>query len=257
MGWWLTKIYAQLWWVEYAETYGQPLRIGKYPEGASPESKRVMEKFLKTLGKSAYGLFPQGMELQLQEANAAGTVTTYQDIIRMANDEMAIAVLGQVETMGDRRYGSRAKADVLNDIRYEIIQNVAMIVTKGFRQFARNVIAVNYGLDYEQRLIPKVYPLVVNPEDSKTKVETFNALAKEGTPVPIEHIYEQTGVPMPKRGQPVLIGGQIITFEGLENGLRIHPNNQDADNSNSQAPKGGRSGRAGGDSDNSRKDAQG
>lgn len=217
LSWYLTKIYSQLWWTEFVEVYGQPMRIARYPEGVGDKSKKTMEKFLKTLGKSAYGLFPQGMQLQLVEANKSGTVTTYQDIIKMANDEMAIAVMGQVDTMGGRKEGSYAKTKVLDGVRYEILQNVAKIVEKGFNALARDLIYVNYGGDVKDRLLPTIKPILVSPEDAKTKVETYNEMQKGGVAVPLDHYYEQTGTPKPKPGEKVIIGGRVLDYEeGLE-----------------------------------------
>jgi phage gp29-like protein len=212
LAWYIVKVYAQLWWAEFVEIYGQPLRIAKYPEGAGAKSKATMERFLQMLGKASYGLFPQGMELQLIEANKSGTVTTYQDIIKMANNEMAIALLGQTDTMGGSKEGSYAKTKVLDGIRYEILEDIARIAGAGFGQFVRAVIFANYGPDANPRLFPRVQPLVVDPQDGKTKVETFAMMQMNGIAVPLDHIYEQTGVPKPKIGEAVVIKGQILDF---------------------------------------------
>lgn len=212
LAWWIAKVYAAQWWVEYTEIYGEPWRFGKYPEGASSEAKGAMRSFLQDFGRQAYGLFPEGMHLQFVEANRKGTVTTYKDLIQFANNEITIALLGQMDTTGDQRQGSYARAEVLNGVRFEILFNIAQIVAKGFKQIVRHILRVNYGEDYRMDLAPSVIPLVVNTQDGETKVNTYNAMQTNGVPVPMEHFYEQTGVPKPKQGQEVIVNGQLIKY---------------------------------------------
>lgn len=209
LSWWITKIYAQMWWTEFVEVYGQPIRMARYPTNASPKVRNTIEEFLRVLGKSAYGLFPQGVEVQLLESNKSGSVTTYKDIIQMANQEMAVTLLGQAETTGENKYGSRAKAEVMNGVRYEILRAVAALVRKGYGQFVRSLVHVNYG-DVSPRLLPKVRPVLLPGMAMGDVVEAINKLQREGTPVPVEHVYEQTGVPAPRPGERVLVQGQIL-----------------------------------------------
>ena len=214
LSWYLVKMYAQVWWSEFVEVYGQPIRIGRYPQGASKESQKKMEKFLKVLGKSAYGLFPHNMELQLKEAKSAGQISTFSDIIKMANDEIAIALIGQVQTVGDRKQGSYAKAKVLEGIRQEVLSFAAQIIERGFREgIVSNLVQMNYGPDVPEVLWPRVTPVVERPGEAKAKAERFKLMAEAGTPVPLQHIYEQTGTPEPRDGERVLIGRRIEEYD--------------------------------------------
>jgi len=214
LSWYLVKMYAQVWWSEFVEVYGQPIRIGRYPQGASKESQKKMEKFLKVLGKSAYGLFPHNMELQLKEAKNAGQISTFSDIIKMANDEIAIALIGQVQTVGDRKQGSYAKAKVLEGIRQEVLSFAAQIIERGFREgITSNLVKMNYGPDVPEVLWPRVTPVVERPGEAKAKAERFKLMAEAGTPVPLQHIYEQTGTPEPRDGERVLIGRRVEEYD--------------------------------------------
>lgn len=214
LGWYITKIYAQLWWTEFVETYGQPIRIGRYPSGASDSAKNIMKGFLKMLGKSAYGMFPSGMELQLLEPSGSANPATFKDLLDQANKEMAVSILGQSETVGGQKRGSHAKVKELNSIRFEILQDVAKIIQKGFKQIVKNIIRVNYGGNYNVRLLPKVQPILVNPQDSESKMKVFKEAASMGLQIPIDHIHEQLGIPKPKIGETIITTGGIITFDG-------------------------------------------
>lgn len=209
MALWVTKIYALMWWTEWLETYGQGTRIARYPTNATPRTRATIERFLQTLGKNAYGLFPEGVDIQLIESTQSGQMAPHERIIQMCNTEMAVTLIGQAETTGEQKYGSRAKATVLNGVRYEILRSVVQLVRRGFYQFVRSLILVNYG-EVNERLLPVVQPLLVNPADLKEKVEAINALQREGTPIPLDYVYEQTAVSKPRPGEKVLIGGQIL-----------------------------------------------
>ena len=210
--WWLLRRYAQIWWSEFVEVYGQPLRVGYYPRGAKNELISRMQGFMQTLGKDHYGLFPQGSDIHLKESKNSGNNTIFSDLMRMGADEMAIAIVGQVETMGDRRYGSRAKAQELAKIRFEELEHAARVSQRGFQQFAARVIGVNYGPGFDHTLLPRVGPVVVDPSQAKMKMDLFQQQADSGIAVPLDHVYEHTAVPRPKDGENVLVGRSIEEY---------------------------------------------
>ena len=212
--WYMGLQFVQTWWVQYIESYGAPIRIGRYPIGVDKKAKMDMERFLQVLGRNGYALFPAEMELQLIEANRQGTITTYGDFIRKGHEEYAIAILGQADTVGDKRNGSYARAAVMNSIRYEIVQNVAKIVEKGFREFAKLVIGVNYGEgNVNLRLLPRIVPVVVSPQEMKVKADTAILAQNNGVAVPEDYWYEQIlGVGKPRDGEGAVLHGKVFIF---------------------------------------------
>ena len=212
--WYMGIQFVQTWWIQYVESYGAPIRIGRYPVGADKKAKMDMERFLQVLGRNGYALFPAEMELQLVEANRQGTITTYGDFIRKGHEEYAIAILGQADTVGDKRNGSYARAAVMNSIRYEIIQNVAKLVEKGFREFAKLVMGANYGQEnVNVRLLPRVTPVVVSPQEMKVKADTAILAQDNGISVPEAYWYEQIlGVGKPRDGENAVMHGKVFIF---------------------------------------------
>ena len=217
IGWWLVKLYAQSWWAEYVENYGKPMRIGRYPDGTDSNVLTDVERFLQVLGSHGYAMIPEGIQLQLLEANTASN-TTHRDLIGMANDEIALAIVGQVETQGDRRYGSQAKARELGNIRHENMKYASNVVSRAYTKLAENILQLNYGSDYVQRLRPSVSPLLINPKEIPDKVNIFTQLSASGIPIEVDHIYEQTGIPKPKDGEPVLIFNKLEEMKDGETG---------------------------------------
>lgn len=211
--WFVGVQFVQGWWLQYIEGYGAPMRIGRYPQGASSTAKIDMERYLRVLGQHGYALFPQDMEVQLLEANRQGTITTYGDFIKKAHDEYAIAMLGQSDTIGDKRNGSFARTQVTNDIRIDIVANVAKIVENGFRQLNDKIIRVNYGNEYVRRLVPKFDVVIVKSADSQVKANTAILAQNNGIPIPVDYWYEQIlGAPKPREGEPSILNGSEFNF---------------------------------------------
>lgn len=210
IGWWVTKVYAQLWWAEWVETYGQPMRVGRYPAEATSKQKQELRSFLRMVGRNKWGIFPEGVNVQLIESNTQGNVTTFRDLITMASNEIAVAIVGQTGITTDSAQGSRAKLETLFEIRQEIVKQVGRVVTTGYDRLIEAVLTVNYGPDYIKRLAPKVVLTMERPGSLKDLVELFVQLGKLGYPISIEQLSEQLGVPMAEAGSLVMYRGQII-----------------------------------------------
>lgn len=216
LGWWITKMYAQLWWIEYVENYGQPMRIGRYTPESGTTQRAELKSFLETFGRKKWGLFPQGAEIQLLEATQAGNITTFSDLINVANDEIATAMVGQSGMTKDSAQGSRAQLQVLNGVRLEIVAHVGEIVRKGFDAFNHAILLVNYGEEYIRRLAPTTKPIVAKPGTAKEKVDIFVNLSNAGVPVPVDEIHDQIGIPQAEEGQMVLFHGELVMMTDIE-----------------------------------------
>jgi hypothetical protein len=122
---------------------------------------------------------------------------------------MTILTLGQGDTVGDKRDGSFARDVVSKSIRHEIVLHVGAIVEKGLRQLADRVISVNYGSAYIKRLLPRIGPIIISPQDAKQKIEIVKTATDMGVPVPEEHIYDQIlGTNRPLDGDRAILFGE-------------------------------------------------
>jgi phage gp29-like protein len=64
----LFKNYAVRDLAEFLEIYGLPLRMGKYPSGASDAEKSTLLAAVVGLGHNAAGIMPESMAIEIQEA---------------------------------------------------------------------------------------------------------------------------------------------------------------------------------------------
>ena len=214
LSWYLGIQYVVSWQIQYIEGWAAPRRIGKYPRGTGKEAKAELEHFLRTLGNNGYALFPNDMELILEEANRQGTVTTYSDFIRMGHSQYAISLLGQSDTVGGGSDGGYAKSVVSNSIRYEVLQEVAAHVSRGWETLVGQTIRANYGENVDERLFPKIAPVIITPQEMATKTTTFVSLQASGVPVPEDYAFEQIlGIDPPMPGEFVYAFGQRFRFD--------------------------------------------
>jgi phage gp29-like protein len=215
--WWLLKAYAQEWWAEFAEVYGKPTRIARYPKNSSRQTLDEVEHFLQMLGEDAYGMFPEGVRVDLVEANRGGNITTFPDIINKANEEISIALVGQTETsLSPDSGGAGARAAVLSNIRKEVLKEVSKYIEKGYRILARNVMRKNYGDGFApDRLLPIIKPAIITKAEKKENVDRLFELSDKGLPVRVDNIYSESGITQPQKGDNVISGGQVGVFTGF------------------------------------------
>src|SRR3546814_4866996 len=60
---WMFKNYGVKDWVSFAETYGMPLRLGKYDGNATAEDRKVLLRAVREIGSDAAGLIPKSMDI--------------------------------------------------------------------------------------------------------------------------------------------------------------------------------------------------
>lgn len=217
--WFITIQIVLSWWIQYAEVYGTPFRIGRYPKNNN-SVKLAMEAGMRSLGRSGWAILPEGAQYQLIEANRQGSTTTFSGIVDMGHQEYAIALLGQADTTGDSQAGGYSRFSVSNTIRYEVVRDVANLVSKGYQYTVDDTILVNYGPSVPKRLYPKVRPVVITPDDLGKKTTAATQLANAGAPVPMSYIYEQVlGVDEPREGQWVVWRGVVVKYDPAKMGV--------------------------------------
>lgn len=89
----LYKNYSARDFAEFLEIYGLPMRLGKYPEGATPTEKNTLLRAVMSIGHNAGGIIPRGMEIEFQNA-ADGDSSSFIAMIEWAEKSMSKAILG-------------------------------------------------------------------------------------------------------------------------------------------------------------------
>src|SRR6185369_11238403 len=89
--WWAKKFIINFWSV-YLERMGAPMTVMKYPMGASEELKLTLKQILQGLAAKTEVLVPEGVEIELIEAQRAGS-PTYEKALEFHNNSIARALL--------------------------------------------------------------------------------------------------------------------------------------------------------------------
>lgn len=174
LGWWLSKVYTQIFWTQHNETFGQPARVAYVPNNVGAEEKKKVEKFLQHLGRYLYAIFEEDIEIDLLHAVNTGTVTTFKELIGLANAEMAVAVHGQVQTVDGGEYGSYAKAQVQFRVRREIVMLVCVMVIQVMKEIVKYMCEFNIDPQFDPDDMPEGKIVVPRAEERVAHAEFFD-----------------------------------------------------------------------------------
>jgi len=196
--WYLFKNYAVKDWIAFVEIYGQPLRVGKWHQGATQEDKRVLLRALSSIGTDAAAMIPENMMIEFVESSGASArAEIYENLCHYIDTLVTQVVLGQNLTT-DVQEGSRAAAQVHDAVRADIEAADArqLAATLG-RDLVRPVVDLNNGPPPDG-----TYPRlrVGRPEqvDLTQFTQTVETLARLGLPVSKADVYAKTGLKEPK-----------------------------------------------------------
>ncbi|MEO1766781.1 DUF935 domain-containing protein [Thiobacter aerophilum] len=199
---WVFKSYALRDWAAFAELYGQPIRIGKYEQGATREDIAVLKRAVFELGSDAGAVIPAGMALEIVESGSkSASADLYQRLIEYLDRQVSKAVLGQTLTTDQGSSGSLAQAKVHDEVRADLMRADARALAA---TLTRDLIAPLVRLNLPDAPMPRLQLMVEEPEDMAALAEQLAKLVPLGMPVPQAWIREKWGIPEAAPGEPVL-----------------------------------------------------
>lgn len=202
-------------WVGFVELYGQPIRVGKYPQGlsnsaAGKKDLEVLKRALRDLGGDAWAMLPESMQIEIVEAatrNASAEV--YERLCRFLDEQLAKLVLGGSLTSGTGNTGSGGSQGlgvVHNELRTDILKADAKALAVTLRRHLIKPLTLwNFGASVA---VPKVYFQVEEAEDVAAKVKAVCDLVDRGFKVPTAELYALLDVRAPE-GDEEVIGGTV------------------------------------------------
>ena len=109
-------------WDQFGELFGMPIRIAKSSSTNTRELSRV-ERMLSEMGAAAWGLFPEGTDIEIKESARGDAYNVYDKRIERANSEMSKAILTVTMTMDDG--SSKSQGEVHKEMLTAVIDAVA------------------------------------------------------------------------------------------------------------------------------------
>jgi phage gp29-like protein len=157
----LCKSYSVKDWVAFVETYGLPLRLGRYGPDATAEDVEVLFRAVANIGTDAAAVLPLNMQIDFQQIAAGPGNDIFEKFARWCDEQTSKAVLGQ--TMTSDNGSSQAQAKVHNEVRHDIAQADAKGVCGTLnRDLVKPYVDLHYG---PQERYPKIWIEIEEVED--------------------------------------------------------------------------------------------
>lgn len=201
---WMFKAFTQRDWAIFTQTYGQPVRIGKFHESASKEDKATLFRAVANIAGDCAAIVPSSMEIEFVEAK---NVTAGSDLYERRADwldrQVSKAVLGQTNTTDAQSGGiGSGQADVHNEVRGDIemadCKSLSAVIN---RDLVRPWIDLEFG---PQKAYPRLVIARPKQEDIKQLTESLAALVPLGLKVQQSEVRDKLGLSDPDAGGELL-----------------------------------------------------
>lgn len=200
---WMFKAFTQRDWAIFVQTYGQPVRIGKFHEGATKEDKSTLFRAVANIAGDCAAIIPKSMEIDFIEAkNVTAGAEVYERRADWIDRQVSKAVVGQTGTTDSKQGGlgdggNRVHAEVREDIEAADCKSLAAAIN---RDLIRPWMDLEFGPS-------KRYPRVVikrpKAEDLKQLTESLAALVPLGFRVEQSEVRDKFGLSEPAQDAEV------------------------------------------------------
>ncbi|ACQ92367.1 protein of unknown function DUF935 [Tolumonas auensis DSM 9187] len=203
---------------EFLEIYGLPVRLGKYPEGATDKEKTTLLNAVLSIGHNAGGIIPRGMEIEFQNA-ASGQADPFVVMMDWCERSMSKAILGGTLTsQADGKSSTNALGNVHNEVRMEVrdsdLHQLAATLT---RDLIYPLYALNGKSFQSTRRLPRIEFDTTEPEDMRDLAYPLRSLVSMGMKIPAYWVQEKLQIPKAKDTDEVLkiVDGQNNQNEAM------------------------------------------
>lgn len=95
---WMFKAFTLRDWAIFVQTFGQPIRVGKYPAGATEQDKDTLFRAVANIAGDCAAIVPDSMTIEFIEASVTQSIETYEKRADWLDRQVSKAVLGQTAT---------------------------------------------------------------------------------------------------------------------------------------------------------------
>lgn len=189
-------------WVVYAEVFGMPIRVGKYPAGATSQDIQTLKRAVQQLGSDAFAVMADTMSLELKGVAGGGGADVQERLARYCDEQISKGVVGQTMTSDDG--SSRAQAEVHERVLQMFGRSDSeSLVNTITRDVIAPYVALNHGAD---RALPRFFMVAPERRDVQAFATAILPFMEAGLEVPTRFIRELFGVPERDADEPALGG---------------------------------------------------
>lgn len=189
-------------WTTFAEVFGMPLRWASYQKGTSASHRDEILAGLAAMGSDAYGIFPEGVQMEIKEANRGQGSSPFAELIGWVETKQSLLYLGQnltTEISGAAAVGSRAAAEIHDNVRRDLLED-DIRAERSTVEGQLFLPMLTYAFPRRAMPCPR---FVRTFRDVQDRLVDANILAvavnQLGMKVEAAHAYETLGIPEPER----------------------------------------------------------
>jgi phage gp29-like protein len=202
---WMFKAFTQRDWAIFTQTYGQPLRVGKFGAGASEKDIDTLFDAVANIAGDCAAVIPEGMKIDFIESKTIGSSSDlYEKRADWLDKQISKAVIGQTATTDAVTGGlgsGKEHREVQEDIERADSKALAAILN---RDLIRPWIDLEYG---PQNSYPRLKIARPEAEDLTALATQLGILVPLGFRVKTAQVSEKFGLEEAGDGDAVL--GQI------------------------------------------------
>lgn len=225
---WMFKAYTQRDWAIFTQTYGQPLRLGRWHPTATDEDKAALFKAVANIAGDCAAIIPEGMQIEFVET---GNVNASSDLYEKRADwldrQVSKAVLGQTTSTDAVSGGhavSREHRLVQEDIETADARSLSALLN---RDLIRPWVQLEFG---PQLRYPRLVIARPRSEDLEGMSKVLERLVPLGLRVSMSEVRDKSGFADPGPKDEVLglppapppppealtraLNGQSVDFKG-------------------------------------------
>ena len=195
----LFKNFALKDWLAFAEIYGRPFRIGKYPAGTTEDQIRELLRAVAGMGEDAAAVIADGMSIDLVDSKATGA-DVYDRLAQYLDRQVSKAVLGETATT-DADTGGLGSGKEHGDVREDIERADAKLLSASTtRDVITPMVRLNYGPGVG---VPKLKIGREEAWDATTMMPAVRTFVELGGRVEMSVIADKLGLPDAPKGDHV------------------------------------------------------
>ncbi|MCB1463251.1 MAG: DUF935 domain-containing protein [Nitratireductor sp.] len=210
---WMFKAYTQRDWAVFTQTFGQPVRVGRYGPNATKDDRDTLLTAVTNIAGDCAAIIPQGMEIEFIEAGNLGTGhTNYKERADWLDQQVSKGVLGQTTTTDAVSGGhavSQEHRQVQEDIERADARTVSAVVN---RDLIRPWVMLDRG---PRKAYPRLRIARAEDEDVKALVENVERLVPLGLRVGMSTMRDKLGLPDPAEDEEVLVAPRSASPVGV------------------------------------------
>lgn len=197
------------WFAKFAEKYGIPWAVGRYPEGSDPKRQQELVERLSAMIEDAVAAIPEGTGVELLTPSSSGD-PIQERLINLANREMSKALTSQTLATEIQGQGSRAASETHSDRQAGIAKADRMMVSETINQLLGWITELNFP-----GAKAPYHEFYQEEDPRKGWAETLD-IARQYLPISREFAYERLQINPPAKGDE-LLSEMSATAEFSEN----------------------------------------